>query len=76
VTITPKQCKAARELIGWSRVELARAAGVGQTTGYTLERGIIPQSNWVLAVLRATLEVAGIEFDQDGRGVRLREGTS
>jgi DNA-binding XRE family transcriptional regulator len=73
MTITPDQCKAVRDLLGWSRVKLARAAGIGRTTVYSFERAV-PKSGWILAVLRSTLESAGIEFDDKGRGVRIREG--
>ena len=71
MTITPDQCKAARDLLGWSRVKLARVAGVGQTTVYSFE-GAAPKSGWILAVLRSTLEASGVEFDEMG-GVRMRE---
>jgi DNA-binding XRE family transcriptional regulator len=74
MSITPEQCKSARELLGWTRSGLARAAHVGRTTVDTFERGAGPRSGWVLAVLRATLESAGIEFDDKGHGVRMREG--
>jgi DNA-binding XRE family transcriptional regulator len=72
--ITPEQCVAAREMLGWSRVELARVAGVGRTTLYTFERGAIPQSGWVLVVLRTALESAGIEFDDRDQDVRQGKG--
>ena len=73
MNIASEQCLAARDLLKWSRIDLARAAGVSQSTVYTFERGAAPQSGWVLAVLRSTLEAAGIEFNDMG-GVRLREG--
>jgi DNA-binding XRE family transcriptional regulator len=73
MTITPDQCKAARDLLGWSRAKLARVAGVGQTTVYSFESAF-PKSGWILAVLRSTLEAAGLEFDDNGHGVRMREG--
>ena len=76
MTITPNQCKAARELLGWSRSGLARAASVGQTTVYTFQRGAIPRSGWVLTVLRTALETAGVQFIAEnggGAGVKLRK---
>ena len=77
MSITGAQVKAARELLGWTRSGLARAASVGRTTVSTFERGAGPQSGWVLSVLRATLESAGVIFVEEngeGPGVRLRKG--
>ena len=49
--------------------EAARVAGVGQTTVYFESAFRLD-----LAVLRSTLEAAGLEFDDNGHGVRMREG--
>lgn len=51
------------------------AAGVGRTTVYVFERGIVPQSAWILNALRDAFQSAGVEFMASGgaTGGRMRE---
>jgi ribosome-binding protein aMBF1 (putative translation factor) len=64
--ITPAECKAARELLGWSRTRLAaRADDISESTIRTFENGHLPTDRKINAVRRA-LEAAGVEFTNDG----------
>ena len=74
MSITPEQVKAARLLLGWTQSELGGHAGVSATTvAYAEnERPRRPASR--LSAIRQALETAGIEFDDNGHGVRMREG--
>jgi hypothetical protein len=79
--VTPAQCRAARELLGWSPERLGAASGVYGSVVYAFEangRVINPidRSRPVdrIAAIQAALEEAGIEFIDNGSGpgVRLR----
>ena len=80
--MTPSQVKAARKLLGWSRVQLGvrsdTSVHVVQTferTGHVAKRhGRRAEQVDTVAAIRATLEVAGVEFT-DGQvpGARLRK---
>ena len=72
--MTPAQCQAARELLGWSRMRLAVQAGVNTGTVDRLEHGRSKPQPHTLAALRDALEAAGIEFTNgDAPGVQLRK---
>ncbi len=77
--MTPAQLRAARALLGWSREDLAKKAGVSDETikGFEL-RGSDPRLGTVNKWRRA-LEIAGVIFlDEDdsvGPGVRLAESS-
>jgi transcriptional regulator with XRE-family HTH domain len=75
VTITPKQCKAARELIGWTQGRLANAAGVSRATIHKGEEDGSRLSDWAQRAIRAAIESAGVQFiaASGGGGVRLKE---
>ena len=79
--MTPEQCRAARELLGWSRDRLGAISGVYGFVVYAFEAkgrvinsadGSCPVDR--IAAIRAALEEAGIEFIDNGPGpgVRLR----
>jgi transcriptional regulator with XRE-family HTH domain len=69
------QLRAARGLIGWSQVDLAKAAKVGRATIADFESGKREPYDRTLDDLRAALEAAGVEFTNgDQPGVRLRKG--
>lgn len=75
--ITGCQIRAARALLNWSAVELAKNAGLGVATIRRIElTDGLPSSNaQTLQALRRAFERAGIEFvgsPDDGPGVRLR----
>jgi transcriptional regulator with XRE-family HTH domain len=76
--ISSAQLRAARALLRWSALELAKASKVGVATIRRVEtmEGEIPVTAANEAALRATLESAGIEFIDEnggGPGVRLRK---
>lgn len=73
--LSPAQCRAARGLIDWSQMELAKRAGVGIVTIRQLEAGVHAPRRSTLDVVRRALEAAGVEFIAEngaGAGVRLR----
>jgi DNA-binding XRE family transcriptional regulator len=76
--LTPKQLRAARALIGWSRAMLAAKSGVPARTIENFEAEKSTPLLTTAGKLRLTLERAGVIFqDPDreaGPGVRLREG--
>ena len=72
--MTPKQCREARELLGWTQTELARAASCGYYTVQYVEAGNGRPRAPSLSAIRTALEAAGIEFvteNEDGVGVRI-----
>ena len=79
--MTPYQLKAARALLGWCRRRLALRSATSEHIVTTYEQtgrtaGLHDQTDQgnFIAVIRATLEAARIEFT-DGRtlGVRMRK---
>ena len=72
--ISIPQIRAARGLLGWSQIELARAAGLSEPTVKRAEGTGKPSAS-VEAVdrMRAALEAAGVVFiDEYGEGVGVR----
>lgn len=61
--ITPAQFRSARALLGWSLVELARAAGVSAAAVHRVEgrySGVVEPGR--LGAIRVALETAGVGF--------------
>src|ERR1700733_14433469 len=77
--LTPEQLRAARQLLGWSRVRLAARIGVTHTAAIArYEDGKGLARYFDLAIVRTVLETAGVTFeddDGDGPGLRLRKST-
>lgn len=74
--MTPAQCRAARGLISVTQTELAKAAGLGQSTVIDFEKERRVVSDQAIAAIRAALEAAGVEFidaNGGGAGVRLKK---
>ena len=64
--LTPRQVRAGRALLAWSQLDLAKAAGVGQSTVADFERGSrTPMPNNADAI-RAALEKEGVRFQSEG----------
>lgn len=64
--LTPRQVRAGRALLAWSQLDLAKAAGVGQSTVADFERGSrTPMPNNAVAI-RAALEKEGVRFQSEG----------
>lgn len=75
--ISSAQLRAARALLRWSALDLAKASKVGVATIRRVEiiDGDIPVTPANELAIRRALEAAGVEFIDEnggGRGVRLR----
>jgi transcriptional regulator with XRE-family HTH domain len=75
--LTPAQLRAARALIGWTRDDLAKKAGVASVTVKGFEYLGADSKISTLQKMRRALEAAGVQFIEDegeagGPGVRLR----
>jgi transcriptional regulator with XRE-family HTH domain len=74
------QIRAARALLGWSQVQLARRAGVGLATLQRIEqkKGIVKGNFSTILKIQKALEHAGVRFTEDDAGeigVRLQTKT-
>ena len=74
MTITGEQVKAARQLLGWTLLDLGYRAEVSEATIAALEKALRTTRPDKLRAIRRALEAAGIEFDETGSGVGLRKG--
>jgi transcriptional regulator with XRE-family HTH domain len=74
--LTPEQVRAARQLLGWSRIRLSSRIGVSHATAIARYEDGKGRSRYLdLAIIRTVLEAAGVTFvDENGEGssVRLR----
>jgi ribosome-binding protein aMBF1 (putative translation factor) len=73
MTITGEQVRAARELLGWPRKTVARKCKPGETAIRNFENGARRPSPFNVLAIRRALEAAGVEFDDNGHSVRMRE---
>ena len=73
MTLTGEQIKVARELLGWTPSKLAVKSTLPTHILNLIEGGQRPATARNLADIRSALENAGIDFDGDGPGVRLRK---
>jgi transcriptional regulator with XRE-family HTH domain len=75
MTITGRQVKEARQLLGWTLDRLAGESDLSTTTISRLESGKGPATSSSLSSIRCALENAGVEFtaEDGGAGVRLRK---
>ena len=72
--VTPLQIRAARALLDWTQIDLAKAAGYSTTTIWRVERGS-PDTARALGVLVETFQGVDIEFisEDDVIGVQLHQ---
>ena len=73
MTITGPQVKAARQLLGWSKIKLTLASGIdgGAIRRFETGRRLPPRS--VGMALRRTLKSAGVIFvEENGEGPSVR----
>ncbi|MES2676712.1 MAG: helix-turn-helix transcriptional regulator [Pseudomonadota bacterium] len=73
MTITPIQCRAAREMLKWRREDLQEITKLARETIGNFEREISSPTVRTLLDIRKAFENAGIEFinDEKGDGVKL-----
>jgi predicted transcriptional regulator len=72
--ITPAQCRAARALLDWSQLTLAKNARVGVVTVQNFERGGADPRPATMTVIVQAFEKAGVEFTNgDAPGLKLRK---
>jgi hypothetical protein len=79
--ISSAQLRAARALLRWSALDLAKTSKIGVATIRRVEvlDGDIPVTPANELAIRRALEAAGVEFIDEnggGAGVRLRKGKS
>jgi hypothetical protein len=79
--ISSSQIRAARALLRWTALDLAKASKVGVATIRRVEvvEGEVQVTSANESALRCALEAAGVEFIDEnggGAGVRLRKGKS
>ena len=80
--IFSSEMRAARALLGWSQLDLAKAASIGVATVRRLEsaRGEIRGAAETVWKIQKALEAGGVEFlpaqEGSGPGVRLRQVTN
>ena len=79
--ITSGQIRAARALLGWTQVDLAKAAGIGEISVKNIERGTTDARASTLQKVQNAFEKAGVQFIPNrtpslsgGPGVRLSDG--
>lgn len=64
--ITAAQIRAARALLTWKQVDLAKASGVSEMSIKNIERGDTDPRVSTLTAIRTALETAGIQFLNTG----------
>ncbi len=76
--ITPNQCKAARDLLGWKQSDLSEKSSIGESTIADFERGAREPAVRTLRDIKAALEDAGVKFinDEAWVGVKLSNKAS
>ena len=65
VIITNKQCRAARELLGWKQNDLAKKSKISSGTIADFERGVRELRVSTLEKLIATFEKDGVRFENN-----------
>jgi transcriptional regulator with XRE-family HTH domain len=66
-SIHARQCRAARELLGWTQMQLSEKSGVSISALKNYERGLT-KGIGTTAALRLAFEAAGITFIIDNKG--------
>jgi DNA-binding XRE family transcriptional regulator len=66
IALTPRLCKAARALLGWTSGDLAEHSGVSGTTIRIFESEARGVSRLTMFILVQTFLEQGIEFDRGG----------
>lgn len=74
--INPAQCRAARGLLKWSQIDLARESEITSVTIRNFENEKTMPQKGTLVILELTFDEAGVEFIPEnggGAGVRLKK---
>ncbi len=70
--ITARQCKAARDLLGWKQSDLSNKSEIGESTIADFERGVRTPFARTLRDIRIAFEEAGIVFINNSKiGVKI-----
>lgn len=72
-SVTASQCRAARALLNWGQPELAARCGMHVQTICHFEQNIGSPTQKTLFKITKALESAGIEFFENGDGLRIRD---
>ena len=73
--VTPREVRAARAFLGWTRQRLADKAIVSLNSVIRLEQGVVNSRTSTVEAVRRALERAGVEFlslSENAEGVRVR----
>lgn len=73
--VTPREVRAARAFLGWTRQRLADKAIVSLNSVIRLEQGVVDSRTSTVEAVSRTLERAGVEFlslSEGSEGVRMR----
>jgi len=74
--LTPREARAARAFLGWSRQKLADKAVLALNSVIRFEQGVVDPRLSTSHAIRLVFERQGIEFlspSGDGEGIRLRK---
>jgi hypothetical protein len=74
MSLSPDQIREARRLLGWPLSVLGGKSGLSVTTVSQFENSRRRPSALNVSAIRKVLEDAGVEFNSNGPGVRLRKG--
>ena len=66
--ITPAQCRAARGLLNWTQIHLARASDVSKNTIIEFERAKHATRPAPIVALEKAFTDAGVRFETDAEG--------
>lgn len=73
--ITPRQCKAARALLGWTQAKLAQKAGLTVDTVSRFEHGKSDTRGQAMIAMETAIRHAGIKLippdEREGEGLRF-----
>ncbi len=72
VIITNRQCRAARELLGWKQDDLCKASKITKSTIADFERGVRELRMGTLESIINAFNKKGIEFENDGNELVVR----
>jgi transcriptional regulator with XRE-family HTH domain len=72
VIITDKQCRAARELLGWRQDDLCKASKITKSTIADFERGVRELRTGTLESIINAFEKKGVRFENNDGELSVR----